>query len=215
MPCTVKKTFEQAAGASVHLIAQVKANQPALHNAINELCDTAAPVDSTQTSDKKRRCRAETRTVEVFAPGNSLADTEWNAHIRAIIRVNRDVLIRSVATGLWRDTSETALFVSDVVLPAAQCAKAIRGHWHIENRPHYVRDVSFAEDASRIRCNPGVFARLRSFAANILRFNGVHNVSFSAAEVLRPGSASALQARSVVLDTRPGSPPPRSGDSDA
>ena len=73
--------------------------------------------------------------------------------------------------------SETALFVSDVVLPAAQCAKAIRDHWHIENRSHYVRDGSFAEDASRIRCNPGIFARLRSFAANILRFNGIHNVS--------------------------------------
>jgi predicted transposase YbfD/YdcC len=80
-------------------------------------------------------------------------------------------------TGLWRDTSETALFVSDVVLPAAQCAKAIRDHWHIENRSHYVRDGSFAEDASRIRRNPGIFARLRSFAANILRFNGIHNVS--------------------------------------
>jgi hypothetical protein len=40
-----------------------------------------------------------------------------------------------------------------------------------------VRDGSFAEDASRIRCNPGIFARLRSFAANILRFNNVHNVT--------------------------------------
>src|SRR5690348_4174931 len=67
--------------------------------------------------------------------------------------------------------------VSEVVLPAAQCAKAIRDHWHIENRSHYVRDGSFAEDASRIRRNPGIFARLRSFAANILRFNGIHNVS--------------------------------------
>jgi len=34
-----------------------------------------------------------------------------------------------------------------------------------------VRDVTFGEDDSRIRTNPGVFARLRSFAANILRFN--------------------------------------------
>jgi predicted transposase YbfD/YdcC len=69
------------------------------------------------------------------------------------------------------------LFVSNVALSAAQSAKAIRDHWHIENRSHYVRDGSFAEDASRIRCNPGIFARLRSFAANILRFNGIHNVS--------------------------------------
>jgi len=114
-----KKAFEQAAATGVHLIAQVKANQPALHHAIAALCDIAAPLDSTQTADKKRRCRDETRTVEVFAPGDSLADTEWDGHIRAVIRVNRDVLTRSATTGLWRDTSETALFVSDVVLPAA------------------------------------------------------------------------------------------------
>jgi hypothetical protein len=101
-----KKAFEQAAATGVHLIAQVKANQPALHHAIAALCDTAAPVDSNQTVDKKRRCRGETRTVEVFAPGASLADTEWDGHIRAIIRVNRDILIRSAATGLWRDTRD-------------------------------------------------------------------------------------------------------------
>jgi predicted transposase YbfD/YdcC len=190
-----KKAFEQAAAASVHLIAQVKANQPALHHAIVAQCGTAAPVDSTQTADKKRRCRDETRTVEVFAPDGSLADTEWDGHIRAIIRVNRDVLTRSATTGLWRDTSETALFVSDIVLPAAQCAKAIRGHWHIENRSHYVRDGSFAEDASRIRCNPGIFARLRSFAANILRFNGIQNVSDGRHRIAFGGISAILAMR--------------------
>ena len=55
-------------------------------------------------------------------------------------------------------------------------AQAIRDHWAIENRSHYVRDGSFREDSSRIRCNPAIFARLRSFASNILRFNGVENV---------------------------------------
>lgn len=44
-------------------------------------------------------------------------------------------------------------------------------HWGIENGNHYVRDVTMAEDASRIRINPGIFARFRSFAYNILRFN--------------------------------------------
>jgi predicted transposase YbfD/YdcC len=188
MPCIVKKAFEQATATGVHLIAQVKSNQPALHHAIATLCDTAASVDSTQTADKKRRCHDETRTVEVFAPGGSLADTEWDGHIRAIIRVNRDVLTRSTTTGLWRDTSGTALFVSDVVLPAVQCTQAIRDHWHIENRSHYIRDGSFAEDTSRIRCNPGIFARPRSFAANILRFNGIHNVSDG--RIASPSAAS-------------------------
>jgi len=40
-----------------------------------------------------------------------------------------------------------------------------------ENGSHYVRDVTLREDASRIRKNPGIFARMRSFAYNILRFN--------------------------------------------
>src|SRR5262249_49078411 len=38
---------------------------------------------------------------------------------------------------------------------------------------------------------------------------------FEVAERMRPGSAEALRARAVVLDTPPGSPPPKSGDTDA
>ena len=91
--------------------------------------------------------------------------------------VSRDTLKRVTTTGLWEGTSEVAYFITDIALPATACAHAIRGHWGIENRLHYVRDVSFREDDSRIRCNPGIFARLRSFAANILRYNNVHNMS--------------------------------------
>ena len=148
-----------------------------MHHAVTALCETTAPLDSVRTADKKRRSRDEVRCVEVFAPGDGLADTEWAGHVQAVIRVSRDTLTRSAATGLWRAANETAFFVSDIILPAAVCAKAIRDHWSIENRSHYVRDGSFAEDASRIRLNPGIFARLRSFAANILRFNHVSNIT--------------------------------------
>jgi predicted transposase YbfD/YdcC len=190
-----KKAFEQAAAGDVHLIAQVKANQPTLHHAVAALCETVAPLDSAHTADKKRRSRDEARLVEVFAPGDSLADTEWAGHVRAVIRVTRDVLTRSAATGLWRATSETAWFVSDIVLPAAVCANAIRGHWSIENRSHYVRDGSFAEDASRIRCNPGIFARLRSFATNILRFNDIRNVTDGRHRIAFGGMSAVLAMR--------------------
>ncbi len=62
-------------------------------------------------------------------------------------------------------------------ISARESAGAIRGHWAIENKNHYVRDVSMCEDASRIRINPGIFARGRSFALNILRANGETNIA--------------------------------------
>jgi hypothetical protein len=63
--------------------------------------------------------------------------------------------------------------VANAMTTAAEAAEATRGHWGIENRLHYTRDVTMGEDASRIRCNPGVFARLRSFAYNILKANRI------------------------------------------
>ena len=51
------------------------------------------------------------------------------------------------------------------------------GHWAVENENHWVRDVTLAEDASRIRVNPGVMARLRSQALNIARANAVANIA--------------------------------------
>ena len=72
---------------------------------------------------------------------------------------------------------ETAFYASSVMLSAKTFASAIRNHWAIENQNHWVRDVTLAEDASRIRVNPGIMARLRSQALNIARANGVTNVS--------------------------------------
>ena len=48
--------------------------------------------------------------------------------------------------------------------------------WGIENGCHYVRDTAFAEDASRIRKNPDIVARLRSFAYNLIRARGSDNI---------------------------------------
>ncbi len=75
------------------------------------------------------------------------------------------------ATGLWDASRETALYLSNRPIHACKAGDAVRKHWGIENKQHYTRDVTLREDASRIRRNPGIFARLRSFAYNILRFN--------------------------------------------
>ena len=75
------------------------------------------------------------------------------------------------ATGLWKASEETSFYLSNRAIDAKLAADAIRQHWRIENKFHYARDVTLREDASRIRTNPGIFARMRSFAYNILRFN--------------------------------------------
>jgi predicted transposase YbfD/YdcC len=106
-----------------------------------------------------------------------VAGTEWETLVTDIIRVNRTVLHRSSKTGLWSRTSEVAYYLANFSAPAKRCAEAIRGHWHVENTLHYTRDVTFLEDQSRIRTNPGVFARLRSFGYNILRRNKVATFS--------------------------------------
>jgi predicted transposase YbfD/YdcC len=78
---------------------------------------------------------------------------------------------------LTKNRDETSFYISTVVLSAREFCQGIRSHWGLENRNRYVRDVSMGEDKSRIRTNPPIFARLRSFALNILRKNKVENVS--------------------------------------
>ena len=97
-------------------------------------------------------------------PESALDETEWASLVAAVVRVERQTLIRYAATGQWTTRQETAFYASSVMLPAKTFASAIRNHWAIENQNHQVRDVTLAEDASRIRVNPGIMARLRSQA---------------------------------------------------
>ena len=106
-----------------------------------------------------------------------LADTDWHPHVAAIIRVEREIYTRNAKTGLLRHSAETALYIANTPLTAARAADAIRAHWRVENTSHYTRDVTLGEDRSRIRTNPGVFARLRSFAFNILKANRTDTLS--------------------------------------
>ena len=90
--------------------------------------------------------------------------------------VHRQTLRKNAKDGSHGLSTETAFYACHLSLSAKAAGKAIRNHWGIENRQHYVRDVSFKEDASRIRKKPTHVARLRSFALNIFRANGVENI---------------------------------------
>jgi predicted transposase YbfD/YdcC len=166
-----KKTFEAAAAAHAHLIVQLKDNQPTLCQKAEAACAAATPLSGVQTVDAKRRNRCETRTVAVFDAKPTVSGTEWEPFVAAVIQVERSVQAFQPATGLWKASVETSFYLSNRPIDAKLAATAVRQHWGIENKLHYTRDVTLREDASRIRTNPGIFARLRSFAYNILRSN--------------------------------------------
>lgn len=81
-------------------------------------------------------------------------------------------------------------------------AKMIRGHWCIENSLHYVRDVTFDEDRSRVRSGSGprVMASLRNLAIAIHRLNGEKNIASASRRCCRSSvrSFARLYPRSVV-----------------
>lgn len=170
-PCTRKKTFEAAAAANAHLVVQLKDNQPILRHEAEALCAIATPLSRESRVDKNRRNRHETRAVAVFEATQAVAGTQWEPHVAAIIRVERTVLHFLPATGRWKPSCEVSFYLSSRPITAKTAATVVRNHWAIENTSHHSRDVTFREDASRIRKNPGVFARLRSFAYNILKCN--------------------------------------------
>ena len=174
MPCIAKKTFEVE--ANIALIVQVKVNQPTLSQKIQEIATTTAPIAAVGSRTRGRN-RDERRTVTVFDPVEEFAGTEWHPHVAAIVRVERKVFTRIVSSGLWDWSTETAFYVSNIKLAAMNAADAIRGHWQIETTSHHSREFTFGEDKSRIRTNPGVFARLRSFAFNILKSNKTSTTS--------------------------------------
>lgn len=68
-------------------------------------------------------------------------------------------------------TLESHFYILSRALPAPEFAVAVRGHWGIENRLHWQLDVTFGEDASRIRKQHGArnFSTLRRTALSLLK----------------------------------------------
>lgn len=158
------------------LLVQVKDNQPKLRRSLEWGCSGRKAIGAAKTENKGRN-RWESRDLTVFPAKAWFRGTPWENLIATVLRLERRVCRRDPATGLCRTTRETVYWVSSRAgLTPERWNACIRGHWRIENASHYVRDVAFAEDASRIRNKPDIAARMRSFAYNLLRAHGCDNI---------------------------------------
>ena len=170
-----KAIARQITDAGGRYVLAVKDNQPSLHRAIRvELDDMIREQfkdvehDHHQTVDAGHG-RIETRRVWVTDQLGWLKQADDWPGLRsvAVVEAKREVPAHGTSV-------ERRYYISALPPDAQAHAKAIRGHWSIENQLHHVLDVSFGEDDSRIRRDHGPenVSRLRRLALNLLRVNG-------------------------------------------
>lgn len=148
----------------------VKTNQKRLYEQIQLNTQQTTPI-SVDISSERRSDRVTTRTVSVF---DNLSDisSEW-------VGLARLVKVERIGTRAGKPYEQVAYYISSLSLHAAQFAQGIRGHWGIENRLHWVKDVVLEEDSSRIRLGnaPANLSIIRNLAIAILRYNGYSSIT--------------------------------------
>jgi predicted transposase YbfD/YdcC len=102
------------------------------------------------------------------------------------------------------ETRETAFAVTSLSRQRAGAAELLelwRRHWDVENRLHWVRDVTLGEDACRVRTGeaPQVLAGLRNAALRLARAGGLKNI----AAALRRFAAHPREALRLVIGPAP------------
>lgn len=148
----------------------LKDNHPKLAEAVAEKFTKALEADAPPT-DMRRHATVETNRGrrerrEYFAmpaPKKLPGFADW-ANLATIVMVIRITMVNG------RETGEVAYYLSSLPGKIKTLAKRIRQHWSIESQLHWVLDVTFTEDASRIRKRhaPQTSAVLRRLAVSIL-----------------------------------------------
>lgn len=166
-----KKTAKTIIASKNDYSLQVKGNQPNLLKQIKANIAANEPLDFDLTTEKNRG-RTENRLVEVFDDISGISP-QW-VGLQRIVHIHRFG---------WRhekgDFDEHHYYIlSRPINNAKFIAKGLRGHWGIENRLHYVKDVVQNEDNSNIKGGYAIenLSLLKNSAINIFRLNGFPSI---------------------------------------
>ncbi len=168
----------------------VKDNQPTLKQDIQTLGLEAVPPQLTDTD--KGHGRIETRSI--WTSTELVGYLEF-PHVAQVFRVER----HTTDLAGQHPRTEVAYGITSLTPAKADPARLLalnRAPWAIENRVHWVRDVTFDEDRSRVRKGAGahVMASLRNVAISLLRLAGAANI----AEALRDCTWNSAQAFRLI-----------------
>ena len=164
---TQSDTAQVILGRGADYVMTVKGDMPALYRKLKKLPWAAIPATSDVSTGHGRRAR---RTIKVML-------------VPAWIEIDGAAQVAQLRRTVTRNGKKTVevvyLITSDRNAGPAALAAWVRGHWHIENKLHWVRDVTYQEDKSLVRTGnaPRVMASLRSLAISVLRLDGHTNIA--------------------------------------
>lgn len=191
------------AGRDAALLVRVKANQPTLFDRLRSLPWAATPVgdrtrDHGHGRDETRTCKAMT----VHLPGGL-----GFPHAAQAVRITRTRRVNATTKTRAKTERETAYLI--VTLPhedadAAALNRWARQEWQIENKSHWIRDMTLREDEQRARTGtgPAVFAALRNGAIGYHRTNGATNIARATRQANRHSSALVHDLTSTGTTTQ-------------
>lgn len=170
---TQREHVAYLAERGAHWILTVKGNQPHLYQQLTRLPWHLVPVADHDSA--RGHGRREIRCLKILSLQPGIAFP----HAAQAMQIRRR---RRRLDQPRRFSTETVYAITDLQTHQAkpwQLADWIRGHWSIENRTHWVRDVTYDEDRSQIRTGTGphVMAVLRDAAIGALRLAGFTNIA--------------------------------------
>jgi predicted transposase YbfD/YdcC len=157
-------------GGGDYLLA-LKGNQGTLHQGVIDYIDEQIENDFANvtvrrhTTEEKGHGRQETRTyIQMPAPKSLPGYDRW----KGLMSIGL-VLLTCVRNG--KEVTEARYYISSLAVGVKLFARAVRGHWGIENTCHWCLDVTYREDESRIRDENlrDNFAWLRRFTLSLLK----------------------------------------------
>ena len=165
-------TAEYIVDRGGHYIFTVKDNQRKLRTQLKSLPWKQIPVLDSNTE------HGHGRTAKRALKATEIAQGIAFPHAVQVLQLTRTVTDRKTS----KRHTETVYAVTSLAATDAhprQIADWLRGHWHIENKLHWVRDVTYAEDHSQIRTSggPQVMATLRNTVIGVLRLTGHDNIA--------------------------------------
>ena len=167
-----RDTAQYITGRDAHYILTVKDNQPTLRKKLKTLPWKQIPVLDRKTEHGHGRTTTRILKATEIAEGIGFPGA---VQVLQLTRTRTDDKTGNKHTEVVY--AVTSLSVADA--KPAQIAAWLRGHWAIENRLHWVRDVTYSEDHSQIRTTggPQVMATLRNTGISILRLTGHTNIA--------------------------------------